>query len=60
MGNSPGLSKRITIHHELEELQLIRAALRFAQASKERPLTFDQDCEATVLITRISLYLLSA
>jgi len=59
MGNTPGLSKRITIHHELEELRLIRAALRFAQASKERPFTFDQDAKAGDLVRRISAHLVS-
>ncbi len=54
MGKDTGLSKRITIHHELEELRLIRAALRFAQASKERPFTFDQDEKAGALVRRIS------
>lgn len=57
MGNESGLSKRVTIHHELEELRLIRAALRFAQASKERPLTFDQDEKAGALVRRISHFL---
>jgi len=59
MGNTAGLSKRITMHHELEELRLIRAALRFAQASKERPLTFDQDEKAGALVRRISNALVS-
>lgn len=54
MGNGQVSDKRITIHHELEELRLIRAALRFAQASKERPLNFDQDEAASALIRRIS------
>jgi len=59
MGNTDGLSKRITIHHEQEELRLIRAALRFAQASTERPLTFDQDEKAGDLVRRISAALIS-
>lgn len=59
MGKDTGLSKRITIHHELEELRLIRAALRFAEASKERPFTFDQDEKAGALVRRISNALLN-
>lgn len=59
MGKDQVSQKRITIHHELEELRLIRAALRFAQASKERPLTFDQDEKAGALIRRISSALIS-
>jgi len=60
MGNDPGLSKRITIDHELEELKLIRAALRFAQLSKERPFTWHQDLAASALIRRISHHLPNA
>lgn len=59
MGSGQVSDKRITMHHELEELRLIRAALRFAQASKERPLTFDQDEKAGALVRRISHALIS-
>lgn len=54
MGNSQVSEKRITIHHKRDDLRLIRAALRFAQVNSERPFTFDQDSEATLLIERIT------
>lgn len=54
MGNSPVSEKRITIHHSRDDLRLIRAALRFAQVNSERPLTFDQDSHASLLIERIT------
>jgi len=60
MGKDQVSDKRVTMHHELEELRLIRAALRFAQASKERPLTFDQDLKASELVRRISRHLISS
>lgn len=59
MGNTDGLSQRITMHLSYSELRVIRAALRFAQASKERPLTFDQDEKAGTLVRRISSALIS-
>lgn len=60
MGKDQVSDKRVTMHHELEELRLIRAALRFAQVSKERPLTFDQDVKAGDLVRRISRHLINS
>lgn len=54
MGNSPVSNKRITIHHSVSDLRLIRAALRFGQVNPRRPFTFDQDLDATILIRRIN------
>lgn len=60
MGNDPVSHKRITLHLEVDELRLIRAALRFAQVSPERPLTFDQDEKAGLLVRRLSHHIISA
>lgn len=57
MGRSSVSEKRITIHHQVDDLRLIRAALSAAKTHHERPFTYNQDLDASLLIERITLEL---
>ena len=57
MGNETVSRKGISLYLEHDELRVIRAALRFAQVSPERPLTFDQDNSAGALVATITVAL---